>query len=121
MGSNNLIEKLRNSYTNNKIEHIKTPNSELSPVVRKKIVFSGKVQRVGFRYEMYTLAEELNLTGWVRNWGHNKVELEVQGEGDKISFLVSHMKSLKRATVTHIEIDEIPIVNGEIDFMVKRS
>ncbi len=90
-------------------------------VVRKKIMFSGKVQRVGFRYETYILAGELNLTGWVRNKDNGKVELEVQGERDNISFLVSHMKSLKRARVAHVRIDEIPLVDGEMDFAVKYS
>jgi acylphosphatase len=84
-------------------------------------VFSGKVQRVGFRYEIYILAERLNLTGWVRNKNYNEVELEIQGEEDKIFFLVSHMKALKRATITHVKIDEIPTVNDEMDFIVRRS
>jgi ATP-binding cassette subfamily B multidrug efflux pump len=75
----------------------------------------------GFRYEIYILAERLNLTGWVRNKNYNEVELEIQGEEDKIFFLVSHMKALKRATITHVKIDEIPTVNDEMDFIVRRS
>lgn len=105
----------------NKAEYAKTSNLKSSPIVRKRIVFSGKVQRVGFRYEICTLAEQLNLTGWVENRGHNKVELEVQGWEDKILFLISHMRSLKRAVVTHVEIDEIPLVNDEKGFIVKRG
>lgn len=120
MKLNNFVKKLKNNYTTDKVECAKTLNFKPSSVVRKRIIFSGKVQRVGFRYEMYTLAEQLNLTGWVRNRDYNKVELEIQGEEDKIFFLISHMKSLKRATVTHVEIDEISIINDETDFIVIR-
>ncbi|MDI9476284.1 MAG: acylphosphatase [Natronincolaceae bacterium] len=121
MRLNNFIEKLKNNYITNKVERAKTPNFKSSFVVRRRIVFSGKVQRVGFRYEIYILAERLNLTGWVRNKNYNEVELEIQGEEDKIFFLVSHMKALKRATITHVKIDEIPTVNDEMDFIVRRS
>lgn|GEM_PF-102979 len=121
LGLNKFIEKLKNSYMDNKTGHTKAPDFKSSSFVRKRVVFSGKVQGVGFRYEIRILAEQLDLTGWVRNKNRNKVELEVQGKKDKILFLVSHMKSLKRAVVTHVEINEIPIINGEIDFIVKYS
>ena len=58
---------------------------------------------------------------WVKNKNRDKVELEVQGEENDISFLVSYMKSLKRAAVTHVEINEIPLVNDERDFTVRHG
>ena len=35
--------------------------------VRKRIIFRGRVQGVGFRYTAKYLAQSLGLTGWVRN------------------------------------------------------
>ncbi len=98
---------------------MKSNNLKQSPIVRKKIIFSGKVQGVAFRYETYTMADELNLTGWVRNKNNGHVELEIQGREKEISLLVSHLKSLKRAHVTNVEIDEISVINGELDFEIK--
>lgn len=116
MKLNNFRRELRGS---SRVGNRGTSNFEPYSIVRKRIMFSGRVQGVGFRYETYRLAEELNLTGWVRNINRDKVELEVQGERDDILFLVSHMKSLRRATVKHVEIDKIPLVNGETYFTVK--
>ena len=35
--------------------------------VRKRIIFHGRVQGVGFRYTAKYLARSLRLTGWVKN------------------------------------------------------
>lgn len=35
--------------------------------IRKRIVFHGRVQEVGFRYTAKYLALNLGLKGWVRN------------------------------------------------------
>ena len=61
------------------VKHIRLPNFEASPVVRKSLVFSGRVQKVGFRLEIYELAKRLNLTGWL-NKNDDSVEAEIQGK-----------------------------------------
>jgi acylphosphatase len=48
-------------------------------MVRKHILFSGRVQGVGFRYHSSVLARDCNLSGWVRNLGSGDVEMEIQG------------------------------------------
>ena len=48
--------------------------------VRKHIIFSGRVQGVGFRYTACYLARPLGLTGWVKNLWDGDVEMEVQGD-----------------------------------------
>ena len=40
---------------------------------RWHILFSGKVQHVGFRYTAYYLARDLGLTGWVDNLADGRV------------------------------------------------
>ena len=47
---------------------------------RYRVVFSGVVQGVGFRYESMTVAKKLGLTGWVENLPNGDVYLEIQGE-----------------------------------------
>ena len=49
-------------------------------LVRKHIIFKGRVQGVGFRYFCYTEANKMNLTGYVRNLYDGNVEMEVQGD-----------------------------------------
>lgn len=60
----------------------------------KKIIVSGKVQGVGFRPFIYRLAEEHQLTGWVRNCV-GTVEILVQGEALHIGRFVEGISSDK--------------------------
>lgn len=46
--------------------------------IRKHIVFYGRVQGVGFRYYAVNKANQLGLTGWVKNLPNGTVEMEVQ-------------------------------------------
>ena len=46
---------------------------------RYYIVFSGRVQGVGFRWFCQTEAAHLGLTGWVRNLDNGDVDCEVEG------------------------------------------
>ena len=56
----------------------------MSEKVRKHIIFYGRVQGVGFRYYSVYKSRQLGLTGWVRNLYDGTVEMEVQGEQQKI-------------------------------------
>lgn len=67
---------------------------------RRHIFFSGRVQGVGFRYQAYYFANQLNLTGWVMNLNDDRVEMEVQGSSNRIDLLI---QSLKEARFIHIE------------------
>ena len=48
-------------------------------MIRKRIVFHGWVQGVGFRYRARHAAEHLGATGWVRNEYDGSVTMEIQG------------------------------------------
>ncbi|OPA73074.1 acylphosphatase [Paenibacillus selenitireducens] len=87
-------------------------------IVRKKVVFSGKVQKVGFRLEIYSIAQRMKLTGWVKNLKDGSVEAELQGEEVKIDFLVNCMRSLKRASVKNMTIIDLPIREAEESFTI---
>lgn len=58
---------------------------------RKHIVVSGRVQGVGFRYHVNSLANAYQLTGWVHNLDYGNVELEVQGHQEKIDQFLSQL------------------------------
>jgi acylphosphatase len=109
---------LRDGYVIKQVEHIKLPYFEPSSTVRERIIFSGKVQKVGFRLEIYELAKRLNLTGWVKNRSDKNVEAEIQGENEKIIFLIKFMRALKRASVHDVVINEIQIEEDETDFVL---
>ncbi|MFC4410896.1 acylphosphatase [Chungangia koreensis] len=116
----NSLKKLRDSYIIWHANRIKFPDFAQSPVVRKNITFSGKVQNVGFRLELWRLAQRLNLKGWVKNSDDGSVIAELQGEESKIDFLIKSMQSLKRATVNEPHIVELPFSDEELDIKIIR-
>lgn len=60
--------------------------------IRRLIHVSGLVQGVGFRPFVYRLAEELKLTGLVRNTAAG-VEIEAQGEPDSVETFLARLQN----------------------------
>lgn len=115
------FQKLKEGYLSSKVRFAQVPDFGPSEVVRYGVIFSGRVQNVGFRHELSLMARRLGLTGWVRNRADLKVEAEIQGPKKEISFLIQHMQALKRVSVTQLEKQEIQIVEGETNFEVRFS
>ena len=63
----------------------------MTDIVRKHIIFHGSVQGVGFRYYSEHKANQLRLTGWVKNLYNGDVEMEVQGLEAAIDELVAFL------------------------------
>lgn len=73
---------------------------------------TGGVQGVGFRPFVYRLAEELSLTGWIRNTPAG-VTIEVQGEEPSVGLFPSRLESRlpPAAFISSLEWDSIPLQN----------
>lgn len=56
--------------------------------IRVRLVISGRVQGVFFRYNMRREALKLGVTGWVRNLPDGRVEAVVEGDEEKVEKLV---------------------------------
>ena len=59
---------------------------------RRRIVFSGRVQGVGFRMTAVQLADDLPVYGTVENLADGDVELVVQGAASDIDTLVDRLR-----------------------------
>ncbi|EOR24405.1 acylphosphatase [Niallia nealsonii AAU1] len=71
------------------------------------LIFKGKVQGVGFRYFVQTLALENNVTGWVRNKADGTVECIAVASTESLhTFLEKIKKGTRFAKVQYIEITE---------------
>jgi acylphosphatase len=62
-------------------------NSE-SSTTRVRILFSGRVQGVGFRYTVCQLASPLRVAGYVRNLANGDVELVAEGTKQELRSLL---------------------------------
>ena len=74
---------------------------------RYLIIFKGQVQGVGFRYTCQSIATELDLTGSAKNLDNGNVEVEIQGDEDKIMTFISKM--LKQGS--YLSIDGFTVRN----------
>ena len=74
---------------------------------RYLIIFKGQVQGVGFRYTCQRIATELDLTGSAKNLDNGNVEVEIQGDEDKIMTFISKM--LKQES--YLSIDGFTVRN----------
>ena len=63
----------------------------LYSMVRAHIHFCGTVQGVGFRYTCLSFAQQLSLTGWVKNLSDGSVQAVVDGPREKIEELLSKL------------------------------
>lgn len=79
-------------------------------MVRKHIIFSGRVQGVGFRYTSCYLARSLGLTGWVRNLCDGNVEMEVQGAQASIDRLTQRLAQGSLIHIDHMETEGVPVI-----------
>ena len=53
-------------------------------VICKRVLYTGRVQGVGFRYTAQQLAAGRAVAGWVRNLPDGRVELVAEGEADPV-------------------------------------
>ena len=75
--------------------------------VRKRIIFYGRVQGVGFRYRARDIADSLGITGWVRNCYDGSVEMEAQGTEAGIDRMIVELKNQRFIEIDDVDMKEI--------------
>lgn len=86
--------------------------------VRRKYIFHGRVQGVGFRYTAKYLASSLGLTGWVKNEWDGTVSMEVQGRESMIEKLLVGLNRGSYIQIDWLDSEEIPL-ETESSFRVR--
>lgn len=77
--------------------------------VRKHIFFYGRVQGVGFRYYAVQKANQLGITGWVKNLYDGSVEMEVEGQEELIDQLIIFLQNRTYIWIERIDAKKIPL------------
>ncbi len=80
---------------------------------RVHVVVSGRVQGVLYRDSVRRRADELGLSGWVRNMGDGRVEAVFEGEADAVKNAIAYAREGPPfARVSDVELSEEP-AHGE--------
>jgi acylphosphatase len=74
-------------------------------------IFEGKVQGVGFRASVLSLAKGYEVTGWVKNLSDGRVELFASGEADEIEAFLQGIRESHLAG--HIDHENITPATAE--------
>ena len=102
---NQFVDKYMKSPSE-QIDNLEFQSDEMR---RYDIIFSGIVQGVGFRYEVWSMAQKLHLTGYVENLANGDVHAEIQGQKNRIMHVVECLKQIPRIHIEKVEIDEMEL------------
>ena len=92
------------------------PDQQLHAIVE------GHVQGVGFRYFVLEVAQQLRLTGWVRNLDNGNVELVAEGNRSDLDTLYAAIQSGRPGSlVTNVVGDWLPAENTFTRFSIRPS
>lgn len=86
----------------------------------KQVIYSGRVQGVGFRYSTKQIASGYEVTGWVRNLPDGRVELQAMSyDADELNaFLEDIQQSNLGSLIKEREIHNIPPLTGVRGFTI---
>ena len=112
----NELKRRRDNYIIHQVQHTKIPDFAEDQVKRYRVLFKGHVQKVGFRLQTQKLAERLELTGYCENLENGDVVAELQGQENRILFLIRFMSHLKRIRIKDKKAKHIPLKMDEIGF-----
>ena len=87
--------------------------------IRKRLVFHGTVQGVGFRWRARAAADAAGVTGWVRNNFDGSVTMELQGTEAQIDRVVQSLDRARYVRIEALEARRIPVDAEERRFAVR--
>ncbi len=87
---------------------------------RRRVLFHGRVQGVGFRVTTRTIAERFAVTGWVRNLPDGSVELLAEGERAELDRFVAAIDDTMDRCITSQEIYDSAATGEFTRFEIER-
>ena len=89
--------------------------------IRRRYVFTGTVQGVGFRWRAQQAAKLYGLTGWVRNDWEGSVTMELQGEAALLDKVIVLLENARYVGIDRVESSLLPLEPGERSFRTDYS
>lgn len=88
----------------------------------KQVLYSGRVQGVGFRYSVKQIASGYEVTGFVRNLPDGRVELQAAArETDELAeFLAAIQESNLSSLIRDCETHALPAPSGWRGFTIEK-
>jgi len=91
-------------------------------MIAKQVIYSGRVQGVGFRFTTRQIASGYDVTGWVKNLPDGRVEMQAMAadEDELDAFLAEILESSLGSLIKEHETQVIPPLTGARGFSIVR-
>ncbi|MDD2657760.1 MAG: acylphosphatase [Candidatus Pacebacteria bacterium] len=86
---------------------------------RLRVIYSGMVQGVGFRFTVERIARDLMVLGWVRNLGDGRVEIVAEAGEESLKELLKRVDTHFQRNIKDVQVDWLEAKSEFSDFGVK--
>ncbi len=94
------------------------PFSE-SQQIRRRVIYHGRVQGVGFRYSTTCIARRFPVTGYVKNLPKGTVELVVEGFPENLDAFVAEVSARFDRNIVRVDCEEHASDGSFVDFGIR--
>ncbi len=86
---------------------------------RRRLVYTGHVQGVGFRYTTRTIARGYDVAGYVRNLPSGKVELVAEGSAEELDRFQSELDDRMSGQIRDVQVDRQTVASEFASFDIR--
>jgi acylphosphatase len=86
---------------------------------RRRIVYTGRVQGVGFRYTVASIAKRYPVCGYVRNLRNRSVELVLDGPPTAVAAMLSDIAAAFEGNIDNCDSSDCPASEEFAGFTVR--
>lgn len=86
---------------------------------RREVLYSGRVQGVGFRYTVHRLARNYEVTGFVRNLPDGRVHLVAEGQADQLDRFLQDVARTMSGYIRDTTVDIAPTTGQFGEFAIR--
>jgi len=87
-------------------------------MIAKHIIFTGRVQGVGFRFTAHRIARLNQLKGYVRNLSDGSVEMLAQGYTEDVDDCIENIKDSFAGYLREVKIEKVAHNPKYTDFKI---
>lgn len=85
-----------------------------------EVVYTGRVQGVGFRATAVSIARGYTISGWVQNQADGTVRLVAQGMGDEVDRFLDAIRTRQQRFITREDARPLPLDSNLQGFIIRR-
>ena len=95
------------------------PSKESQQLSRRRVIYHGRVQGVGFRYTTASIARRFPATGYVKNLPNGTVELVIEGSRANLDAFVAEVSARFDRHIVRVDCEELACDGSFVEFGIR--